>query len=336
MSSLGIFDKDTKTYKKVADLSKAAAVDDALSKTSTNPVQNKVVTSNLNDIRKETTVNLLNPTLETTTQDGITCTNNGDGTYTLNGTATSVYVVFNLQGFADTLKKHLNEELLLVGCPKNNGSYECYLHLDNGRVNATDDGDGHKFNMSELWTSFAPINIEIRLDVGTTVNNLVFKPMITTNLNATYDDFVPYTGDTGKLNNDVAILAKKAKFERNNSVFSYPGMPDIAITGDVAGRFGAISDEWLDTEGRVIKFKNYKDEKTHISIYAVTPAHSALFLQAYSPNGASVEVKSPLFFYNESDTVEIETISCDVTAPISTTTGIATSIAFNPMVIKNV
>lgn len=32
--------------------------------------------------------------------------------------------------------------------------------------------------------------------------------MITTNLSATYDDFVPYTGDTGKLNGDVAELKK--------------------------------------------------------------------------------------------------------------------------------
>ena len=30
--------------------------------------------------------------------------------------------------------------------------------------------------------------------------------MLTTNLDATYDDFVPYTGDTGKLNSDVAKL----------------------------------------------------------------------------------------------------------------------------------
>ena len=44
MSSLGIFDKETKTYKKVAGLAEAAAVDDALSSRSTNPVQNKVVT----------------------------------------------------------------------------------------------------------------------------------------------------------------------------------------------------------------------------------------------------------------------------------------------------
>ena len=65
----------------------AVTADDALSPTSTNPVQNKVVTSNLTDLKKETTVNLLNPTLRTTTLNGVTCTNNGDGTYTLNGTA---------------------------------------------------------------------------------------------------------------------------------------------------------------------------------------------------------------------------------------------------------
>ena len=33
--------------------------------------------------------------------------------------------------------------------------------------------------------------------------------MLTTNLSATYDDFVPYTGDTGKLNSDVASLLKR-------------------------------------------------------------------------------------------------------------------------------
>src|SRR5574344_714340 len=45
MSSLGIFDKETKTYKKVADLSKTEVVDSSMSDTSTNPVQNKEVKS---------------------------------------------------------------------------------------------------------------------------------------------------------------------------------------------------------------------------------------------------------------------------------------------------
>ena len=43
--------------------------------------------------------NLLRPTLQTTTKGGVTCTNNGDGTYTVNGTATGdalIYLTLNL------------------------------------------------------------------------------------------------------------------------------------------------------------------------------------------------------------------------------------------------
>ena len=40
--------------------------------------------------------NLLRSTLQTTTINGVTCTNNGDGTYTLNGTATAdCYFILN-------------------------------------------------------------------------------------------------------------------------------------------------------------------------------------------------------------------------------------------------
>ena len=38
MSSLGIFDKETKTYKKVADLSKPAVIDSAMADSSTDAV----------------------------------------------------------------------------------------------------------------------------------------------------------------------------------------------------------------------------------------------------------------------------------------------------------
>lgn len=43
--------------------------------------------------------NLLRPILQTTTTNGVTCTNNGDGTYTLNGTAsndTEFYLNINM------------------------------------------------------------------------------------------------------------------------------------------------------------------------------------------------------------------------------------------------
>ena len=45
---------------------------------------------------------------------------------------------------------------------------------------------------------------------GVTIpDNTIIKPMITTNLQATYYDFVPYTGDSGRLNGDVAEKAPK-------------------------------------------------------------------------------------------------------------------------------
>ena len=49
MSSLGIFDKETKTYKKVAGTAEAAVVDAEMSDTSTNTVQNKVIKKYVDD-----------------------------------------------------------------------------------------------------------------------------------------------------------------------------------------------------------------------------------------------------------------------------------------------
>jgi hypothetical protein len=135
--------------------------------------------------------NLLNATLQTTTQNGVTCTANGDGTYTINGTATSD-TLFHIGYFIfekDTKYK-------IVGCPQG-GSLNTLYRLD-GSLNANSDtgngivysGDGNKRNA------------RIVVFNGATVNNLLFKPMITTDLTATYDDFEPYTGGIPSPNPD--------------------------------------------------------------------------------------------------------------------------------------
>lgn len=135
--------------------------------------------------------NLLNATLQTTTQNGVTCTANGDGTYTINGTATSD-ALFHIGYFIfekDTKYK-------IVGCPQG-GSLNTLYRLD-GSLNANSDtgngivysGDGNKRNA------------RIVVFNGDTVNNLLFKPMITTDLTATYDDFEPYTGGIPSPNPD--------------------------------------------------------------------------------------------------------------------------------------
>ena len=159
--------------------------------------------------KSETTVNLLKPALQTTTSNDVTCTNNGDGTYTLNGTAIST-VYFRIKGITYLAKNTTNKYYKLVGCPTGGtNKYDLRYEINGSVANGggKDFGDGviiknDKINSTDITS--AEIIIAVLKDV--TVNNLVFKPMLTTNLNATYDDFVPYTGDSGNLNGDVAQI----------------------------------------------------------------------------------------------------------------------------------
>lgn len=149
--------------------------------------------------KSETTVNILNPTLENTTSNGVTCTDNGDGTYTLNGTATNANATFDL-----SFSCSLNSSVKLLGRPKNidgvmiqtmyNGSWDDPTTWDN-TGNGAILSDASKINRLSLFVL-----------KDKSVKNAIIKPMITTNLDATYDDFVPYTGDSGSLNGDVAEI----------------------------------------------------------------------------------------------------------------------------------
>lgn len=143
--------------------------------------------------------NLLNPTLQTTTKNGITCTNNGDGTYTFNGTNSSnkntTFTVFLTINYTGKTK--------LLGCPANDNVAMFQSQYDGNWANSKywDKGNGCIMeNASKIGA------VSIVIYGGKTVNNLVFKPMLTNNLNATYDDFVPYTGDRDTLTADVATL----------------------------------------------------------------------------------------------------------------------------------
>ena len=154
--------------------------------------------------KSEVCVNMLNPTLQTSTLNGITCTNNGDGTYTFTGTATGT-ATFIVKDMVDFVKKHINKDIRLVGCPKNGGVGNKYRLQFWGDPNSPvyDVGNGDNIHFKSIAKD---ANIAIIIDTGIHANNLVFKPMLTTNLSATYDDFVPYTGDGETLTHDVAEL----------------------------------------------------------------------------------------------------------------------------------
>ena len=165
----------------------------------TTTIDGNEIGETVSDVRKETTVNFWNPTLQTTTINGITCTNNGDGTYTLSGQNDGT----NQSYFKLTGSLILNNDCVLTGCVGSD-SGRFGLGVFDGNVTHEEVNDPIFLNAGTYPESY----IFVRVGVGIP-DNTIIKPMITTNLDATYDDFVPYTGDTGKLNSDVASLLKR-------------------------------------------------------------------------------------------------------------------------------
>ena len=148
--------------------------------------------------------NLLNATLQTTTQNGVTCTANRDGTYTLNGTATSdTQLVVGYHNILDGQVK-------MLGCPSG-GSTKTYCVIMQFSSNITGGEKGRIYDIGNGGVGSTSNSIEsganyirgiIFIISGTTCNNLLFKPMLTTDLTATYDDFEPYTGGIPSPNPD--------------------------------------------------------------------------------------------------------------------------------------
>lgn len=132
------------------------------------------------------TRNLLKPTLKTTTQNGVTCTNNGDGTYTLNGTNTlsgnpTSTIWINIASV--TLP---NQKAVLLG--SNNPKVGVYITGETSMMF----GDGSVEILESEYGKTVGFGIAIAYEA--TLDNVVVKPMLTTDLSATYDDFVPYDG----------------------------------------------------------------------------------------------------------------------------------------------
>lgn len=150
--------------------------------------------------KSEITVNLFKPTLETTTVNGITVTNNEDGTFSVTGTATA------------TTELSLGSVTLAPGRYKNIGVTAYIKKTDGSYVETV---HTEEFTITEDAPVVTPI---LFCNSGETVTNIIKKPMITTNLNATIDDFVPYTGDSGSLNGDVADLRSDMYFEKEISL----------------------------------------------------------------------------------------------------------------------
>ena len=141
---------------------------------------------------------------QTETKSGVTFTNNGDGTITVNGTSTQL-VDFNLQ-FIDFIKNHT---YLLIGCPSG-GSTSTYI-LDTGADMGNDKGNGTISKPRLIGNRYFSIYVY----PNTTCNNLVFKPQL-------FD----LTEMFGAGNEPKTVAEFKAKFPNDY----YPYSPSCFVT----------------------------------------------------------------------------------------------------------
>ena len=123
-----------------------------------------------------------------TNNPNLTCTNNGDGTYTLNGsTVGNGRIIIH-----HAITSAVYGGKMLSGCPNiNTGSEKCRLSIytDTGASGVCHDaGQGN-----EIPTSFNPSHLAIYVFSGNTFNNVKFYPMVCTKAAfGVSQKFVPY------------------------------------------------------------------------------------------------------------------------------------------------
>lgn len=109
----------------------------------------------------------------TTTKEGITWTNNGDGTITANGTATAFTNIL-VDVVAPTIIKS-GHKFLMLGCPLSNGNITTSKEywMQEGYELCSDYGVGGFFSLKGN-----NINLRVYIQKDYTANNLVFKPQL--------------------------------------------------------------------------------------------------------------------------------------------------------------
>ena len=132
-------------------------------------------------------------------RNGIKIIKNEDRTYTLNGTARANVVLYlNGNNLQASQFKNTVGGCKLLGCPKN-GSHDTYRidvrYYENSEFNSEVKAEASDIGSGVIIDDAYPYLVyRLYINKGTTVTNLIFKPMVTTDLEATIDDFVPYSG----------------------------------------------------------------------------------------------------------------------------------------------
>lgn len=168
--------------------------------------------------------NLYNADFPTTTKGSITLTNNGDGTYTINGSNPNdtYFDIF----VGSSISKLPKDGYRLTGCPSG-GSGSTYFMYTVPNFH-TDGGSGSTFTDSVTGGS-------ICIKGGVVCNNLIFKPMLRLS-NSGDDTYEPYTEHNYPL--DDVELRGLFKLDGNNKL--YADGDTYESSGDVTRKYGYL------------------------------------------------------------------------------------------------
>lgn len=187
----------------------------------------------------------------TKTVNGVTFTDNGDGSITVNGTATAsttFYIKTTDKNF-----KPSSTTLYISGCPAG-GSLSTYRMVVNAFkqtesnytyvVGASDTGNGAVLNLTNK--DYSQLELSINVFSGTTVNNLVFRPMLEIGNTAT--EYEPYRAP------DTTNVYHTAPLKDGDSIsYKADGLPELQlykgennITADTAVAPSAIDIKYLN------------------------------------------------------------------------------------------
>ena len=149
------------------------------------------------------------PYYETTHEDnGITFTDNGDGTITANGTATATAQCVLHHRNATSNVTYEKGDYILTGCPSGGGvsKYKINYSTSDNSITGAEIGSGATITVTNESVYFG---FFVTIESGVTVENLVFKPMIR-KASVKNDRYMPY----GKGSVEVKSIGK--------NLLSYP------------------------------------------------------------------------------------------------------------------
>ena len=147
--------------------------------------------------------------------NGITYEYMGDGAIKISGTVEPNSIDQKIAYFIGEIPDSVGRgKVKLLGLPFNtsNESFNIGLKISGpggaGTVAKTSSKDGVIIDLSKIPSSASISGIYLSIPNGTVIpNDFIIRPFLTTNLNATLSDFVPYTGSKGQLNDDLSQVA---------------------------------------------------------------------------------------------------------------------------------